>query len=111
MKNPERRQASSGFEQMPLLPEPDFNPAWPNPNTLPGKALARMLAGERLTQPRFGLHNWRLAAYVKELDYLGWPIEAQDVPCLEGCGTGRPIREYWLPQRVIAAISGSKGAE
>jgi hypothetical protein len=111
MKNPESHQASSGFEQMSFLPEPEFNPTFPNPETLPGRALARMLKGERLTQPSFGLNCWRLAAYIKDLDYLGWPIEAQDVPCPEGCGTGHPIREYWLSHRVIAAASGKKGAE
>ena len=111
MKNPERRQASSGFKQLSFLPEPDFKPVWPNPTTQPGIALARMLKGERLTQPSYGLRCWRLAAYVKELDYLGWPVEAQDVPCPDGCGTGRPIREYWLPQRVIAAVSSIKGAQ
>lgn len=109
MKNPERDQASSGFEQMSFLPEPDFNPRWPNPATQPGIALARMLKGERLTQPSYGLECWRLAAYIKELDYRGWPVEVQDVPCPKGYGTGRPIREYWLAQRVIAAASVKRG--
>jgi len=109
MKNPDSRQASSGFEQTSFLPEPEFNPTWPNPSTLPGKALTRMLKGERLTQPSFGLHCWRLAAYIKELDYLGWPIEAMDVPCPAGYGTGRPIREYWLSQRILSALSATDG--
>lgn len=110
MKNPDRRQASSGFEQMSFLPPLDFNPTYPNPSTLPSIALARMQKGERLTQPSFGLKHWRLAAYIKELKYLGWPIESMDVPCPAGFGAGNPIREYWLPQWVLAAIS-RKGGE
>jgi hypothetical protein len=101
MKNPESRQASSGFQQMSFLPELKFNPKHPNPNTQPAKVLARLLNGERLTQPSYGLSCWRLAAYIKELDYLGWPIESADVPCPQGLGTGRPIKEYWLPIKSI----------
>ena len=108
MKNPSRDQAEPGFEQLSFLPAPEFNPSWPSPSTLPGKVLARMLAGERLTQPRFGLNYWRLAAYIKQLDYLGWPVEATDVPCPEGCGTGRPIREYWLSSKTRAATAGAR---
>jgi hypothetical protein len=96
MKRSESRQASSGFQQMSFLPELKFNPKHPNPNTQPAKVLSRLLNGERLTQPSYGLSCWRLAAYIKELDYLGWPIDSADVPCPHGVGTGRPIREYWL---------------
>lgn len=101
MKNPERHQASSGFQQLSFLPEAEFNPKYPNPNTQPAKVLARLLNGERLTQPSFGLSCWRLAAYIKELDYLGWPIESADVTCPQDVGTGRPIREYWLTTKCI----------
>lgn len=101
MKNPKSRQASSGFQQMSFLPDLNFNPKYPNPNTQPAKVLARLLNGERLTQPSYGLSCWRLAAYIKELDYLGWPIESADVPCPQGFGTGRPIKEYWLSNKCI----------
>ena len=107
MKKPESRQASSGFQQMSFLPELKFNPKYPNPNTQPAKVLARLLNGERLTQPSYGLSCWRLAAYIKELDYFGWPIESADVQCPQGVGTGRPIREYWLPLRRIERANQS----
>jgi len=110
MENPSRRQAKPGFEQMSFLPPVHLTAAWPNPKTQPGIALARLVRGERLTQPSYGLNCWRLAAYIKELKYLGWPIEAMDVPCPAGVGTGRPIREYWLPQWVLTALSGAQGA-
>jgi len=101
MKNPESRQASSGSIQYSFLPEPEFNPIFPSPQSLAYTALSRMLQGERLTQPRFGLNCWRLAAYIKDLDYLNWPIEKADVPCPAGFGSGRPIREYWLSNETI----------
>ncbi len=104
MKNPESRQASSGFKQYSFLPEPEFNPIFPSPQSLAYQALSRMLQGERLTQPGFGLNCWRLAAYIKDLDYLNWPIEKADVPCPAGFGSGRPIREYWLSTETIQKV-------
>ena len=101
MKNPASLQASSGSKQYSFLPEPELNLIFPTAQTLPGRALARMLKGERLTQPKFGLNCWRLAAYIKELEYLNWPIEKVDVPCPTGFGSGRPIREYWLSSATI----------
>lgn len=104
---PKKNQAPCDKAILPeqdLFPEtlPAFAPAWPAPETLPGQALARMLSGERLTQISFGFHGWRLAAYVKELDYLGWPVRKSDVHCPAGYGHGRPIAEYWLPPDAIA---------
>jgi hypothetical protein len=92
------------------LPEPDCNLTYPNMDTLPGKVLARLLAGERLTQPSFGLHCWRLSAYIKTLKYIGWPILACAVPCPAGYGAGRPISEYWLSVETIAAANSRKAA-
>jgi hypothetical protein len=88
--------------QLALLPELPFAPEWPNPKSLPGEALARMLAGERLTQPSFGLHFWRLSAYIGRLKTLGWPVERADVSCPPGYGAGGAIAAYWLPPEIIA---------
>ena len=103
MTNPDSRQASSGFEQMSFLPKPKFNPQWPNKSTKPGAALVRMLSGEKLTQPSFGLTQWRLSAYIKDLDYMGWPIKKADVPNPHG---QHPIRQYWLDDETIRAAKG-----
>ena len=105
MKNPESGQASSGFKQYSFFPDPEFNPIFPSTQSLAYQALSRMLKGERLTQPRFDLHCWRLAAYIKDLDYLNWPIEKADVPCPPGFGSGRPIREYWLSNETIQKVT------
>jgi hypothetical protein len=96
------------YEQLTLLPMPPFAPRWPNPDTCEGEALARMLAGERLTQPRFGLNCWRLSAYIKKLEYLGWTVKRADVPRPIGFRAGRPIREYWLSPSTIAAAEGMR---
>ncbi len=107
MKNPDRRQAESGFKQLSFLPEPEFTPQWPNPHTQPAKTLTRLLAGERLTQPSYGLTRWRLAAYCWELRKLGWPIQADNVACTDELAARRPIREYWLPADCIKQIVGA----
>ena len=96
--------------QQELFERPAVNPRWPTPGTLAYEALARMLSGERLTQISFGFHGWRLAAYVKELQYNGWPICKGEVAASAGYQVGKPIREYFLsPETILAARTG-KGA-
>jgi hypothetical protein len=121
MTKPDRRQAESGFEgaantphddtrepvQFELLPPPAFAPAWPAHDTLPAEALKRLLTGERLTQPAFGTSRWRLAAYIMELKYLGWPVKAAPV---HFPGRSRPIAQYWLDNKAIMAASELRGA-
>ncbi|WAL82778.1 hypothetical protein OYT13_24095 [Pandoraea sp. XJJ-1] len=99
---------STEYEQFELLPPPEFKPTWPVSDTLPAEALARLLTGERLTQPAFGTRRWRLAAYVKTLDYLGWPIEREWV---HTPGYSRPIKRYWLAPKTIMAALALRGAE
>lgn len=121
MKKPDRRQAKSGFKgkakcrfddtrepsQFELIPPPEFAPAWPSSNTLPAEALARLLTGERLTQPSFGTSRWRLAAYIKELKYLGWPLKAAPI---NYPGRTRPIAQYWLTNDIITKTLAMRGA-
>jgi hypothetical protein len=69
-----------------------------------------MLSGERLTQISFGFHGWRLAAYVKELQYLGWSVCKGEAAAPAAHKTRKPIREYFLlPETILAARTG-KGA-
>lgn len=121
MTKPDRRQAESGFEgatnsprddtrepyQFELLPSPPFNPTWPNSGTLAAEALVRLLTGERLTQPAFGTSRWRLAAYIKDLDYLGWPVKSAPI---HFPGRARPIAQYWLDTKTIMAARALRGA-
>ena len=101
------REAGAVGKQLSLLPEPPFSPQWPRKSTLPAETLCRLLAGEKLTQPSFGLTRWRLSAYIKDLGYLGWPIERVDVPNPHG---QHPIRQYWLDGETIRAARNLRGA-
>lgn len=94
-------------EQFELLPPPAFNPVWPNHGTLAAEALARLLAGERLTQPAFGTGRWRLAAYIKVLGYLGWPVKSASIYYP---GRTRPIAQYWLTSDTILKAHEIRGA-
>jgi hypothetical protein len=87
-------------EQMSFLPAPPLVVIWPSPDTLPANALSRMLTGERINQISFGLNTWRLAAYVQSLRDAGWPVRSGDI---YHPGRTRPIAEYWLDPRIIAA--------
>ncbi len=89
-----------------MLPPPTFNPVWPNHGTLAAEALARLLTGERLTQPAFGTSRWRLAAYIKDLDYLGWPVKSAPIHCP---GRTRPIAQYWLTNDTIVKAHAMRG--
>lgn len=108
MKNPDSRQAHSGFEQMSFLPEPDFNPIWPNPNTLPARCLAMLLNGQALTSPEFQAitGSWRLAAVIFTLKCLGWPIVSLEIPAPTKEAPDRYISRYSLPQKAIAQAFG-----
>jgi hypothetical protein len=99
-----QRDSNAVAVQMGLFGPLPFFPRRPSPGTLPAIALARMLKGERLTQPSFGLHYWRLAAYIHELRDLGWPVQSMPMPS----DHGRPISEYWLDNSDIAASKGDE---
>ncbi|MGF6245537.1 biotin operon repressor [Paraburkholderia sp. GAS38] len=95
-------------EQFSLFPPEPFNPTWPNAGTLAAEALARLLTGERLTQPTFGTSRWRLAAYIMTLKYFGWPVKSARV---QYPSRTRPIAQYWLESEIIhAAIAFIEGA-
>ena len=113
MKNPSRRQAEPGFEQMTFLPAPEFNPIWPKQKTLPARCLSLMLAGRTLTHQDFiaAAGSWRLAAVVFTLRELGWPIEAHEIPAPTADCAGRYICEYYLNQKVVDQIFGGADDE
>ena len=120
MTKPDRRQAESGFEgttqapsndtrepvQFELIPPPEFKPTWPASETLAAEANDRLLTGERLTQPAFGVHRWRLAAYIQTLKDLGWPVRSAPVHCP---GRRRAIAQYWYDSRTIMAAREMRG--
>lgn len=101
-KAPTRDQASGAFsEQNELFDLPAFCPILPPPNSAAAKALADLCVGDVTQidwlQQRKG---WRLAAAVKELDYLGWEPVSVMVQCE---GWPRPIARYSLPAKAKQA--------
>ena len=108
MKNPSRDQAEPGFEQMSFLPAPEFNPIWPNPNTLPARCLSLMLAGKTFTHPEFQeiTRSWRLSAVIFTLRGLGWPVESWEIPSPTLQSPGRSISRYFLAEKTIIDVFG-----
>jgi hypothetical protein len=94
-------------QTLPGIDPPPFRASWPNSNTLPADVLNRLLNGEYITQPSYGVYRWRLAAYINELVKLGWPIKRCDVPHPQD-ECKRPIRMYWLSQDTIQAELAAK---
>ena len=104
-KTPPARAGQSEAAQQRLFDElPAFSPAWPKPATLPDKALEHLMAGQRLTHPKFwaATGSWRCAAAIKELRYLGWPVLTDELQRPRQ----RPIADYWLPPEIVQAIKG-----
>ncbi|MBQ0944114.1 hypothetical protein KAK07_12290 [Ideonella sp. 4Y16] len=87
-------------QQLSFLPVPEFSPALPARHTLEWQALVLMLEGESIEQPEWLkiTGSWRLAATMKALDYLGWPVQSLPV---HRKGFKRPIARYSLPWSAI----------
>lgn len=100
-KAPTRDQASGAFEQNELFDLPAFCPILPPVNSAAEQALHDLCAGD-LTQIEWlnSGKGWRLAAAVKELDYLGWQPQSIRVKCN---GWGRPIARYSLTEQAKQA--------
>ena len=95
-ETPTRDQASGvSGEQLSFLPTPAFCPILPPRGSAAEQALNDLLARD-VTQLEWlaSGNGWRLAAAVKELDYLGWEPASIRVKCN---GWGRKIARYSLP--------------
>ena len=87
----------------------DIAPAiWPKAGTIAYEALDSLCIGP-LTQAEFK-PSWRLAAYILDLEHMGWSFIRRDV-VRPGCRT--PITEYRLdrtaPRTVAALLQQQKG--
>ena len=106
MKNPDRRQAESGLvgQQLYLFDPPPFDPIFPNPSSLSGRAITLLLTRPSLTSPDFQTEtkSWRLAAYVNVLKGDGWPIESIEIAFVDD--RSRTIAKYGLPDWVKRGI-------
>lgn len=113
LKTRHRLQANNGSKQISFLAEPDYNPRWPNKNTLLAKALRLMLEGEEITSLNFQdkTSSQRLPAYIDKLsNEYGWPVRREDIAIrLKDKPKKRSFRKYYLDKdfiRVIKEISG-----
>ena len=89
-------------EQLSFLPTPEFCPILPPPNSAAERALLD-LANRDLTQIDWLNEGkgWRLAAAVKELDYLGWEPKSISVKCQDW---SRAIARYSLSDAAKRAV-------
>ena len=99
-------QARTGAEQGELF-EHHLTASFPSKVSQAGIALADLMKAARLRQSEWLHVGWRLAAAINELINLGWPIVS--LPVHEH-GRKRPVAEYSLPQWVLTALTGTKGA-
>ena len=101
-ETPTRDQATGvSGEQLSFLPTPEFCPILPPPNSAAAKALEDLLRQDvtQIDWLRDG-KGWRLAAAIKELDYLGWEPNSILVQCGEW---KNPIAQYSLPTKAKQA--------
>ena len=81
----------------------------PLPSYLAGRALARLITGERLTHRSFDRvsRTYRLAAHIETLrNNLGWPIADEWQICRTGdAGRIARFKIYFLPPDVIESIT------
>jgi hypothetical protein len=84
-------------EQMSFLPEPPFFPLMPPRHSAAEQALFDLMDRD-LTQLDWlrERKGWRLAAAIKDLDYLGWEPVSVMVRC---DGWDKAIARYSLPAK------------
>lgn len=90
-------------EQIEMFEQPPFNPIFPSPASETGQVLTRLLRGESFSQSdllheSYGQGSWRLAARIKELRDLGWPV--MSIPT----GHDKVVR-YGLPRWVLSQLA------
>ena len=93
-------------EQIPMFEGPAFCPLMPPRGSAAEQALNDLLARD-LTQIDWldSGNGWRLAAAVKELDYLGWEPISIRVKCN---GRIRKIARYSLPAKAKQAAAAMR---
>lgn len=98
---------------LPTIEPPPFAPIWPKANTLHSTALQMFLEGKRLDHPSFNemTGSWRLAAVVKTLKKLGWPIATSRIPAPSANSPQREIALYRLPASIASEALSMRGAQ
>lgn len=103
-------------EQLTLIDPPPFAPTLPTANTMPARLLWVLLSGASIDHPTFedATGSWRLAAHVRELRALGWPVETPALSAPTDEAPERTIARYRLTDAAILAgrelMAGARGA-
>lgn len=109
IKAPSTYRASGALgEQLSFLPPLSFSPTLPNEKSLLFVAL-RAMSKAPITQIDWleSRHGWRLAAIIKNLNYLGWQVSSE-----RQLMSGKSIAIYSLSERAKTLINQhSQGAE
>jgi hypothetical protein len=96
-------------EQLSFLPPLPFCPTWPNKHTNEDRALMLLLDGRLIDTPDFhdDTGSWRLAAVIRELVKMGWPISSTPTSAPTARNPNRRIAVYELPAKYAAqALAG-----
>lgn len=108
-KAPSTFQASGALgEQLSFLPPIAFSPTFPKENSLSFIALKAMTKApiSQIDWLKLNL-GWRLAAIIKDLNYLGWQVSSE-----RQSSNGKSIAIYSLSVRAkLLLTQPSKGAE
>lgn len=112
-------ELDSGIVAHPTLTADLFDDApvplgdWPNPETLEGRFLARLIPGGEMTSGDWlrDAHSMRLAAEVKQLRDLGWSVRAKliDVRTNDRGRHARVARYSLDPRQAKAAAASERG--
>lgn len=97
-KTPNRCEQSEVFEQLSFLPPVTFCPTYPAPGTLSARALDELLARRHLNHAGFyeQTGSWRLAAYIRRLVELGWPLRSSSESSPSSHKRSRTVARYSL---------------
>lgn len=91
--------------QLTLIPPPPLDPTLPTAPLL-RRALDALLTGKTLDHPGFieTTGSWRLAAVIRELRQLGWPIRATDETKTAADGHRQDFARYRFSVETLAEL-------
>lgn len=88
-------------------------PKFPRTNSLPGRALARLMKGQRLTHRSFQIDtsSYRLAHFIFVLHGYGWAVQSIEKVGKTNDPTGRKATyaEYFLTEEDIRNLKSRSG--
>lgn len=98
------------MQQLSFLPSPPLAPTWPTA-PLVRRALDALLTGKTIDHAGFieTTGSWRLAAVVRELRRLGWPVRAEGETATAADGHRQDIAKYSFSAETLAELRQAIG--